>query len=370
MERKPGLKINMTTMINSLKYILAISLFCSITAVGQQVTVKGNIDGLKDEQVIFVYYNGIEDQADTVKVEAGKFTWTKMMHEAQKIGMLFSGAFVHFFAESGNILITGTAEDLNHLKVNGSALQREADAYQKSMQDIDDKQDQISKSFATASKQEVEILKKRRSVLFREQSEREQRYVVSHPNSVVSLSIVADWAQKGDYDGAKAMFEQLGETTRQTSQGKRIAERLLVLSRSFTGARMLDFTQKNDKNIPVKFSDFKGKYVLIDFWASWCGPCRAENPNVLKAYNRYKSKNFTVIGVSLDDNKANWRKAIQEDEMPWTQVSDLKGFKNEIAAYYGVLSIPTTFLVDPDGKIIAKNLRGEALHQKLAELLH
>lgn len=360
-------------MINKIKYTLALCLFFSVTAMAQQAIVKGNIAGLKDKQVIFVYYNGKEDIADTVKVKNGKFTWTKKLSEAQKVGMLFSEAFVHFFAESGNINITGTADNLNHLKVTGSAVQREADAYQKSMQDINDEQNHISKSFASPAhkpESELEILKKRRSALFREQSEREKRYVANHPNSAVSLSIVAEWANQGDYDGAKVMYDQLSGKARQTAQGKRIAERLLILSRSFLGAQMPAFVQKNDKDIPVKFADFRGKYVLVDFWASWCGPCRAENPNVLEAYNRYKSKNFTVIGVSLDDNKANWQKAIQEDQMPWTQVSDLKGFKNEIGLYYGIMSIPTTFLIDPDGKIIAKNLRGESLLEKLAELLH
>ena len=132
---------------------------------------------------------------------------------------------------------------------------------------------------------------------------------------------------------------------------------------------MLSFTQNDVDGRPVHFADFRGKYVFVDFWASWCAPCRAENPNVLAAYNRYKDKNFTVIGVSLDDNEAKWKKAIQDDNLPWTQVSDLKGFKNEVSTYYGIRGIPTTLLVGPDGKIIAKDLRGEAIHEKLAQLL-
>jgi peroxiredoxin len=132
---------------------------------------------------------------------------------------------------------------------------------------------------------------------------------------------------------------------------------------------MIDFTQPDVNSKPVKLSDFKGKYILLDFWASWCGPCRAENPNVLKAYNTYKDKNFTVIGVSLDDSGEKWRKAIEEDGMPWIQLSDLKGFRNEVASQYGIQAIPSTFLLNPEGVIIAKDLRGEALHKKLGELL-
>jgi len=119
----------------------------------------------------------------------------------------------------------------------------------------------------------------------------------------------------------------------------------------------------------IALSSFKGKYVLLDFWASWCGPCRAENPNVLKAYNEFKDKNFDVFAVSLDDKKENWLKAVKDDAMPWTQVSDLKGWKNQAAGMYAITAIPQNFLINPDGKIVASNLRGEALVKKLKELI-
>lgn len=119
----------------------------------------------------------------------------------------------------------------------------------------------------------------------------------------------------------------------------------------------------------VTLSSFKGKYVLVDFWASWCGPCRKENPNVLAAYNKFKDKNFTILGVSLDDDKEKWQSAIEKDGLPWTHVSDLKGWESVAARTYNVQSIPANFLVDPDGNILAKDLRGEDLAAKLAEVL-
>ncbi|UOE52163.1 AhpC/TSA family protein [Mucilaginibacter sp. SMC90] len=150
-----------------------------------------------------------------------------------------------------------------------------------------------------------------------------------------------------------------------------LAKRKVDAGKIPIGSKAPDFTENDPHNKPISLSSFKGKYVLVDFWASWCLPCRQENPNVLKAYNKYKDKGFTVLGVSLDSEsaKANWLKAIASDALPWTQISDLKGWQNQAAQLYGVASIPQNFLIDPDGVVIATNLRGEDLHTKLASIL-
>ena len=137
------------------------------------------------------------------------------------------------------------------------------------------------------------------------------------------------------------------------------------------GSVAMDFTQADTSGNPVSLSSFRGKYVLLDFWASWCGPCRQENPNVVANFKKFSAKNFTVLGVSLDrpGQKDRWLQAIYKDNLTWTHVSDLQFWNNAVAQQYRVQGIPKNWLIGPDGKIIAKDLRGPALEQKLCEIL-
>jgi peroxiredoxin len=150
---------------------------------------------------------------------------------------------------------------------------------------------------------------------------------------------------------------------------KTLKETLAVMKITSVGVMAPDFTQNDPNGKPVKLSDFRGKYVLVDFWAAWCRPCRGENPNVVAAYKKYSKKNFTVLGVSLDREKDAWLKAIADDKLTWTQVSDLKYWGNEVAKLYGVQSIPANFLLDKKGRIVGKNLRGDELEEALAKLV-
>ncbi|MDR2271220.1 MAG: TlpA family protein disulfide reductase, partial [Sphingobacterium sp.] len=135
------------------------------------------------------------------------------------------------------------------------------------------------------------------------------------------------------------------------------------------GKPALDFVMNDSAGRPVKLSSFKGKYVLLDFWASWCGPCRDLHPDMVKAYQKFKGQNFEIIAVSLDSKREPWLKAIAQDGLPWIQLSDLKGMRNAAALQYGVTAIPQNFLIDPEGNIIANELKHQALEEKLAEVL-
>lgn len=138
---------------------------------------------------------------------------------------------------------------------------------------------------------------------------------------------------------------------------------------SLNNSEAPDFTLPDPAGKMISLKSFRGKFVLVDFWASWCGPCREENPTVVAAFNRFKEKNFTVLGVSLDENKTKWLKAIQDDKLNWTHVSDLKQWESVVVPMYQIQGIPFNVLVDPNGKIIASGLRGEDLEKTLSRVL-
>jgi peroxiredoxin len=197
-------------------------------------------------------------------------------------------------------------------------------------------------------------------------------FIKANPDSYLSLMAINSVAgPQPDPTELDPLYNGLSPALKATETAKVFKKALDALRVTAVGVIAPDFTENDVNGTPVKLSSFRGKYVLIDFWASWCGPCRQENPNVVKVFNKYKAKNFTIIGVSLDkaDGKAAWQSAIQNDGLSWTQVSDLKFWNNEVAREYFINSIPANFLLDPNGKIIARDLRGDDLEAKLAEVL-
>lgn len=352
------------------KYVALGLLLASSAAYAQTTTVTGDINGLQDSKLTIHYYDGETRKTDTVATKDGHFTWSANMPEPQKVSIMFPGRYADFFAESGNIKIEGDASALNNLKITGSRTQDESVAYNNSLKDLTDQEGPLYQQYGKVSEEEQVKLEEKLMDIRMAKRDRAKKYIAANPKSAFSLSLVTDRAAMGEYNDVKSIYELLDKSMQVSAQGKLLAERLAILKRSAVGEQILDFTQNDTENKPVSISSFKGKYVLIDFWASWCGPCRAENPNVLKEYNLYKDKGFTVVGVSLDDKGDNWKKAIEADKMPWTQLSDLKGWQNEVSTYYGIRGIPSTLLIDPQGKIIAKDLRGASLTKKLAEIFN
>ena len=316
--------------------------------------VKASLEGLEDGQPVYlsVLQGKLPRVLDSATVANGQATFSGQlalpMLAQLTVGDSTAKPAVMFFLENSPIAVTGSLSRKDSITVTGSA---EQDLYKSYLAAADSAQNVSYDAYTAVNEQ----------------------FVKANPGSAAAAYVFFRRMTPGlDYTQMREISAQFDTTLRNSVYLQLVEDMAKKLELTSPGHPFIDFTLPDTAGTPVALSSIagKGNYVLLDFWASWCGPCRAENPHVVAAYNQYKDKGFTVFGVSLDrpDGMDNWKKAINKDGLTWTNVSDLKFWECVPAATYGVRSIPSNVLIGPDGTIVARNLRGDALTAKLAEV--
>lgn len=334
--------------------------------------ITGKIKGLPENSVVYLAGNGENDTIAKAIVKQNSFLLKGKFSGSDGAMLLLTGIERRMFLFIGNETVNISATDvtLSDIVVTGSPTQADYESFMNEIKPLSDfvnyYRNQMQGAGTQGAYDSASIMMNTAYNIYQTSID---RFVNRRKNSPVASLVLAfsyDMDPNKDADLLERRFLLLGEHALQSRYAQGVKKVIANAKIGAVGTTAMEFTQKDTAGRDVSLSQFKGKYVLIDFWASWCRPCRLENPNVVAAYHTYKNKNFTILGVSLDREKDNWLQAIKADHLEWTHLIDLD---SRVAQLYQVSLIPQNFLVDPNGVIIAKNLRGEALNTTLQQVL-
>ncbi|WP_257668970.1 TlpA disulfide reductase family protein [Parapedobacter tibetensis] len=331
-----------------MKNIIFAILILTVVSCGKKAknefSLTGRTNGIENGTVLYLDNISTKEIIDSVSVQNNSFSLSTKLPKTPVQVVLRTKDFSHYrnlWLENTAMIFDQSQSDFRNASVTGSQ----------------------TESLSQSLYQKIGTLP------YEERLEKEMEFVKNNPNSIISANILSVYSTTWGKEKTKELFDQFSPENKNSDYGKKISKYIELNKDPKVGDQFVDFEMQDVNGKTKKLSDLKRKTVLLEFWASWCGPCRQENPNLIKTYKEFNPKGFEIFAVSLDEDKDSWLKAIENDSLTWEHVSDLKGQANEASLIYGVNEIPDNFLISENGEIIGRYLRGEKLNEKLREIL-